>query len=198
MQNSLEKLVDRIYADGLQKAGKEADRLRESAKIDADKIIAEAKADAAEILKEAERSAANLKSNVNAELKLAFDQTLSNLKKEIKELIVLKTAGTGAQQLVSDYDLMAGFISEIISKMPEQNFSIEVSESQKKNYIDAISTRIPDKIQNLEISGGKMKGGFTIAQRGAGYHLDFTDETLQQYFSQFIRSAAMTIFKNSQ
>ena len=55
MQNKLQELTDRLYAEGLSKGKQEGEELVQKAKAEAEQIVNQAKAEAARIVAEASK-----------------------------------------------------------------------------------------------------------------------------------------------
>jgi V/A-type H+-transporting ATPase subunit E len=89
MTKKLQDLTEKIYNEGIQKAKEEADTIIKEAREKASAIEAEAKKKAEKTTAEAEEKAKETKKHVEAEMKMALDQSVAALKKEIIDLNVI-------------------------------------------------------------------------------------------------------------
>ena len=87
MENKIQELTEKIYAEGVEKGKAEAARLVAEAQEQASEIIKKAKADAAAIVADAQKKAAELDANSRAEIKLYGAQAVGALKSEAATIV---------------------------------------------------------------------------------------------------------------
>ena len=79
MENKIQELTEKIYAEGVEKGNVEAARIVEEAKVKAADIVNNAKAEAEAIVAAAEKKAAELEEHSRSEIKLYGVQAVSAL-----------------------------------------------------------------------------------------------------------------------
>ena len=79
MQNKLQELTDRLYAEGLSKGKQEGEELVQKAKAEAEEIVNQAKAEAARIVADAQKSADELKEKTEADIRMAGAQSVDGI-----------------------------------------------------------------------------------------------------------------------
>ena len=82
MENKIQGLTEKIYAEGVEKGNVEAARIVEEAKVKAADIVNNAKAEAEAIVAAAEKKAAELEEHSRSEIKLYGVQAVSAIKTE--------------------------------------------------------------------------------------------------------------------
>ena len=87
MENKIQELTEKIYAEGVEKSKVEADRLIEEAKKKAADIVKDAQQQADAIIAGAQKKAAELDANTRSEIKLYGAQAVGALKSEATDII---------------------------------------------------------------------------------------------------------------
>ena len=198
MQNKLQELTEKLYAEGLSKGKQEGEELLSKAKVQAEDIVAKAHAEAAAILAAANKDAEDLKTKVQSDLKMAAGQSIAATKKDIETLVVTKmTAEQTAAALTS-----AEFVKEVIlavakSFNTEEPVDLEVvlPEKLKKDLEPFVAGELA-KVLNGNVEATftkKVAGGFTIGPKDGGYFISFTDETFNALISEYLRPATKKI-----
>ena len=95
MENKIQELTEKIYAEGVEKGKVEADRLVAEAKAKAADIIKDAQRQAENLIAAAQKKVAELDANTRSEIKLYGAQAVGALKSEATDIItdaVVKSA----------------------------------------------------------------------------------------------------------
>ena len=87
MENKIQELTEKIYAEGVEKGKAEAERLVAEAQAKAEAIVKEAQAKADAIAAAAAKSAEELNANTRSELKLYGAQAVGAIKSEASTII---------------------------------------------------------------------------------------------------------------
>ena len=87
MENKIQELTEKIYAEGVEKGKAEADRLVCEAKESAAEIVKNAQAEAEAILAAAKKKAEELDANTRSEIKLYGAQAVGALKSEVATVV---------------------------------------------------------------------------------------------------------------
>ena len=198
MQNKLQELTDKLYAEGLSKGKQEGEELLAKAKVQAEEIVAKAHAEAAAIVAAAKKDAEDLTTKVQSDLKMAANQCVAATKNDIETLVVTKMTETEVKNALTSAD----FVKEVVLAVAkgfnaEEPVDLEVvlPEALKKDLEGFVASEL-GKTLNCEVSASfskKVAGGFTIGPKDGGYFISFTDETFNALISEYLRPATKKI-----
>ena len=194
MQNKLQELTEKLYAEGLSKGKQEGEEILAKAKVQADEIVANAHAEAAAIVAAAKKDAEDLKTKVESDVKMAASQSVAATKKDIETLVVAKMTEAEVKNALTSAD----FVKEVILAVAkgfntEEPVDLEVvlPEALKKDLEGFVAKELANALKgNVEASfSKKVAGGFTIGPKDGGYFISFTDETFNALISEYLRPA---------
>jgi V/A-type H+-transporting ATPase subunit E len=194
MQNKLQELTEKLYAEGLSKGKQEGEEILAKAKVQADEIVAKAHAEAAAIVAAAKKDAEDLKTKVESDVKMAASQSVAATKKDIETLVVAKMTEAEVKNALTSAD----FVKEVdlaVAKgfNTEEPVDLEVvlPEALKKDLEGFVAKELANALKgNVEASfSKKVAGGFTIGPKDGGYFISFTDETFNALISEYLRPA---------
>ena len=117
MSEELQGLLNKIQAEGLEKAESERARLVAEAKAQADKIIADAKAQADKIRKDAEADAEASRKKADAAVRQAARDVIISLKDDLQEKLRAVVREASAQAMTPE--AMAGLIATIAGQFAQ-------------------------------------------------------------------------------
>ena len=198
MQNKLQELTEKLYAEGLSKGKQEGEEILAKAKVQADEIVAKAHAEAAAIVAAAKKDAEDLKTKVESDVKMAASQSVAATKKDIETLVVAKMTETEVKNALTSAD----FVKEVVLAVAkgfntEEPVDLEVllPEALKKDLEGFVAKELANALKgNVEASfSKKVAGGFTIGPKDGGYFISFTDETFNALISEYLRPATKKI-----
>ena len=194
MQNKLQELTEKLYAEGLSKGKQEGEEILAKAKVQADEIVAKAHAEAAAIVAAAKKDAEDLRTKVESDVKMAASQSVAATKKDIETLVVAKMTEAEVKNALTSAD----FVKEVILAVAkgfntEEPVDLEVvlPEALKKDLEGFVAKELANTLKgNVEASfSKKVAGGFTIGPKDGGYFISFTDETFNALISEYLRPA---------
>ena len=194
MQNKLQELTEKLYAEGLSKGKQEGEEILAKAKVQAEEIVAKAHAEAAAIVAAAKKDAEDLKTKVQSDVKMAAAQSVAATKKDIETLVVAKMTEAEVKNALTSAD----FVKEVILAVAkgfntEEPVDLEVvlPEALKKDLEGFVAKELANALKgNVEASfSKKVAGGFTIGPKDGGYFISFTDETFNALISEYLRPA---------
>lgn len=198
MQNKLQELTDKLYNEGLSKGKQEGEALLQEATAKADSILAEARKEADGIIAKARKEAEELKTRVNADLKMAANQSIAATKQDIEKIVVAKITDKEVKTALSSAD----FLKEIITAVA-RNFNaaepvdleLVLPESLKKEMEPFVAKELSSILKSgiTASFSKKIGGGFTIGPKDGSYFISFTDETFTDLISEYLRPAAKKI-----
>lgn len=198
MQNKLQELTDKLYNEGLSKGKQEGEALLQEATAKADSILAEARKEADGIIAKARKEAEELKTRVNADLRMAANQSIAATKQDIEKIVVAKITDKEVKTALSSAD----FLKEIITAVA-RNFNaaepvdleVVLPESLKKEMEPFVAKELSSILKSgiTASFSKKIGGGFTIGPKDGSYFISFTDETFTDLISEYLRPAAKKI-----
>lgn len=194
MQNKLQELTDKLYNEGLSKGKQEAEEMVAKAKKDAAAILADARAESDKIVSAAQKDALDIKQKMETEIKMAFRQTITTLKNQIKNTLISNSINKPVTAVADNTSFLKELIMSAISAfnpkgsdmvslsllLPE-NKRIELESFFKSEATKQIKDSVEIKFDN------KIQNGFKIGPAKEGYHISFTDKDLQHLFSEFLK-----------
>ena len=194
MQNKLQELTEKLYAEGLSKGKQEGEEILAKAKVQAEEIVAKAHAEAAAIVAAAKKDAEDLKTKVESDVKMAASQSVAATKKDIETLVVAKMTEAEVKNALTSAD----FVKEVVLAVAkgfntEESVDLEVvlPEALKNDLEGFVAKELANALKgNVEASfSKKIAGGFTIGPKDGGYFISFTDETFNALISEYLRPA---------
>ena len=192
MQNKLQELTEKLYAEGLSKGKQEGEEFLAKAKVQAEDIVAKAHAEAAAILAAANKEAEDLKTKVQSDLKMAANQCVAATKKDIETLIVGKMTDEAVKKALSSADYVKELIKAVAEKFTTDGpveLAVVLPEALKKELEPFVTDELAKTLgAGVEASfSKKVSGGFKIGPKEGGYFISFTDETFTELISEYLR-----------
>jgi V/A-type H+-transporting ATPase subunit E len=196
MNVKLDSLIEKIKADGVDAASKQAEEILAAAKKDADDIVKKAKEKAEQYRKSAETDAENYQKNAEVAIQQAARDTVLVLKEKITAIL--------EQALLADVDktLDKNFLKELIVKVAEvwaKNDDVEVLVGDVD--VEALSAELKDALSKsikgtVEVKlDKKITSGFQIGKKGDDLFYDFTDESILEALRVFLNPKLAEILK---
>ncbi|MBO5820270.1 MAG: hypothetical protein J6R02_01615 [Alistipes sp.] len=197
--NKLQELTQKLYNDGLERGRAEAERLVAEAKESAAQIIADAKAEAEAIVKAAEDRAEDVAKNAMTEIALAGRQSMTKIKAELAEAVIMKTTGAAVKSATMD----AAFVKDMLLAMANNWTSSTVDVSlkallpeEKRAELDKVMQASVAELAKAGIEVGytkDIKTGFKLGEKNGGYYIAFTDESFDALLKEYLREKVSNI-----
>jgi V/A-type H+-transporting ATPase subunit E len=194
MENTLERMVDRIYQEGISKAEDRARQIVAAAEARAEEITGKARGEAAEILRQAKAEADKLLRTAESDLRLLASRSLSQLKSEIGRLITAKAVAQPVATAASDVSFISEVITQLLRTGAGGSVSLLVPDALREQITQQLSARLVNALNGLEVRPGNMKSGFTVVQKDAGYELDFSEAALMEFLEPYLKPAVAALF----
>ena len=198
MQNKLQELTDKLYAEGLSKGKQEGEEIVAKANARAEEIVAQAEDRARAIVEKAEKEAAELRQKTASDVKMAAGESIAATRQAIEKLLVGKMIEAPVKAALGD----SAFIREII-KAVAQGFSSQQSEDIALVLPESLKAELEpfvEKELSAQLGRGisasfskKIGGGFNIGPKDGGWFISFTDETFIELISAYLRPASRKI-----
>jgi V/A-type H+-transporting ATPase subunit E len=200
MSNKLEQLTNQLYAEGVDKANKEAEVILKEAQTRADKIIKDAQDKAAQIQKQAHEQAKNDEMNIKSELKLSSNQALNLLKQQISDLVQFKSIDEKVKDAMNDTKFVQSIIELSIKSWAEKNsidpnIILSDKDQELKTFLEqGIDKALKDKFEVT--TDGTIASGFQIAAKDGSYKLSFTDQDFSNLLRSILRKSTVEFLFN--
>lgn len=195
MQNTLERMVDRIYQEGISKAEDRARQIVSAAEARAEEITGKARSEAEEILRRAKAEADKLLKTAESDLRLLGSRGLSQLKSDIGRLITARAVAQPVATAASDVTFISEVITQLLRTGGGGSFSLVVPEALREQITAQLSARLGSGLNGLEIKSGTARSGFTVVQKEAGYELDFSEAALMEFLEPYLKPAVAALFR---
>ena len=187
MENKIQELTEKIYAEGVEKGNAEAARLVEEAKAQAAEIVKSAQAEAEAIVAAAEKKAAELDANSRSEVKLYGAQAVNALKSEAANIITDTVVKAAVKEALAG-DTMKALIVKIAERWSanEQIVISTAEAAELKAFFAKNAKALLDK--GVEIKQVNcLKTSFSIAPADGSYKVNFGEGEFEAYFKAFLR-----------
>lgn len=187
MENKIQELTEKIYAEGVEKGKAEADRIVEEAKAKAADIVKEAQKQAESIIADAQKKAAELDANTRSEIRLYGAQAVGALKSEATNIIT-DTVVKGAVKDAIAGDTMKALLVKIAERWSaNEQIVISTAEAEElKAYFAKNAKALLDN--GVEIKQvNSVKTSFSIAPVDGSYKVNFGEGEFEAFFKTFLR-----------
>ena len=187
MENKIQELTEKIYAEGVEKGKAEADRLVCEAKESAAEIVKKAQAEAEAIVAAAKKKAEELDANTRSEIKLYGAQAVGALKSEVAT-VVTDTIVKAAVKEARAGDSVKAMLVKIAERWnSDEALVISTSEAEElKAYFAKNAKALLDKgVEIKQVNGSKTS--FSIAPADGSYKVNFGEGEFEAFFKSFLR-----------
>ncbi|MDZ7740668.1 MAG: V-type ATP synthase subunit E [Bacteroidota bacterium] len=194
MENKLQELTEKLYAEGIDKANQEADEIRKKAEEQAEEIKKQAQKEAESIVQDAKKQAQEIKKNLESELKLSASQAVTALKQKIINLITAKVIDKPVEETFSDSDFIKKSVEKAIENWkPGEGGAADLTillpgktEEKFKSYFLSKENEILQKGFEVRFDD-KLSSGFMIKPVEGGFKISFTDQDFKNFFKTYLR-----------
>ncbi|MFZ5630082.1 MAG: hypothetical protein ACOY5B_13195 [Spirochaetota bacterium] len=195
MENTLERMVDRIYQEGISKAEDRARQIVSAAETRAEEITGKARSEAGEILRQARAEAEKILKTADSDLRLLSSRALSQLKSDISRLISAKAIAQPVAAAASDVTFISEIVTQLLKTSSGGNFSLVVPEVLRERITSELSSKLGGSLKGLEIAAGSARSGFIVMQKDAGYELEFSEASLMEFLEPYLKPAIAALFR---
>ena len=199
MSEELQGLLNKIQAEGLEKAETERARLVAEANTQAEAIIAEAKAQADKIRKDAEADAEASRKKADAAVRQAARDVIISLKDDLQEKLRAVVREASAQAMTSK--AMAGLIAKIAEQFAQNAASgaeVILPVREREEAAQKLIGCLPEVLKkNTTVQLGRgFAAGFKIGFNDSEVFLDFSDEALADVICEFVGPKLAAVIKS--
>ena len=187
MENKIQELTEKIYAEGVEKGKAEADRIIAEAQAKAEAIIKEAQAKAEAVVADAKKSAEEIDANTRSELKLYGAQALGALKSETATMLTDTVVKNAVKDALAGDSLKALIVKIAERWSADESLVISTSEAAElKAFFAAKAKVLLDKgVEIKQVNG--VKTSISIAPADGSYKVNFGEGEFEAFFKSFLR-----------
>ena len=187
MENKIQELTEKIYAEGVEKGKAEADRLVCEAKESAAEIVKKAQAEAEAIVAAAKKKAEELEANTRSEIKLYGAQAVGALKSEIATVVTDTIVKSAVKEALAGDTVKAMLVKIAERWNSDEALVISTAEADAlKAYFAKNAKALLDKgVEIKQVNG--MKTLFSIAPADGSYKVNFGEAEFEAFFKSFLR-----------
>ena len=187
MENKIQELTEKIYAEGVEKGKAEADRLVCEAKESAAEIVKKAEAEAEAIVAAAKKKAEELEANTRSEIKLYGAQAVGALKSEIATVVTDTIVKDAVKEALAGDSVKAMLVKIAERWNSDEALVISTAEADAlKAYFAKNAKALLDKgVEIKQVNG--LKTLFSIAPADGSYKVNFGEAEFEAFFKSFLR-----------
>lgn len=198
MGEELQSLLDKINADGIQKAEAEAARIIESARKEAESLLNSAKAESSVIVSKAEAEAEAFKQRAAASARQAARDIVLQLRSELSGRLNAAVKGAVAGALTPEF--MAQLIRELASSFassPEAELNIRAAVKDVPALDAALKNALADSLKKSPVlfAAPELTGGVQLEFNDSDCYFDFTDAAVNELLANYAGEQLAAVFK---
>lgn len=179
-ETHLDALVDKLYAEGIEKANTEAEKIVTKAREEAAEILKKANEQGAKIIEDGKSQAESFQTNAVGSVKQASRDVLLELENSIRELFA-KSFKTQAAASLNDPEFLKKLIADLVKAWAGgKDVSVMVNEAMVEKIMATAKDGVIKELgDGIEIKAGRnITNGFRIRREGEAVAFDFTDESV--------------------
>jgi len=192
MENKIQELTEKIYNEGVLKAKEEAESILNAARNKASEIENEAQKNAKNITDDAIKKAEKLKEQVETELKMSINQTISALKQELTNIVTLQAIQPSVKEIFNDVSFVQKIIEIVVKSWAEKGISdlkIAIPEEVYKEMETFFKNRLSAEMsKGIEITiADGIRTGFKVGPKDDSYQISFSDSDFINFFRSYLQ-----------
>lgn len=194
MADKIREITEKIYNEGVVKANKEADSIIADAKEEAKKIIHAAQEQKKSILEHTNMEAGELMKKTQAEIELAAQRLINNLKQHISDKLISIQVGASVKEVFDDNRFIEEMILLIVKnwlkdRKEETKLDLILSPGEEKRLADFFESKLMSELnKGLEIKvDDGVNSGFKIGPKDGNYIISFTENDFENYFRNYLK-----------
>lgn len=193
MNDKLNIITEKLYADGVEKAKEESNKMILDAKNQAQIILEKANSEADEILTKAKKEADDLERKVLTDLRLGGAQAVTSVKQTIESLISDSLSKDISSSVFDSNDFIEKLVLEVVDKWKDEkdvsDLNFVMSPEMKQSFDNGLKLKMKSLLdKGVDIKFDNIDGkGFEIIPNNGSYKIDFTDELFAKYFADYLR-----------
>ena len=197
LDSKMKDLSDYLRKSVLDPADEEKQNIIGNAEKDAAGIIENAKKEAEKIIKQAQTESDNIKAKTDSALNIAARQAIDTLKTAFEKEVLTSSVVKPVNEALKSDDIIKEFVAEVLKSYSNDDGSYELSlsEEMKGKLNDYIADAV-GKSSGIKLSAENVPSGFAVSVSGSGLKFDFTDESVVELLTEYIRPELRKILFN--
>ncbi|MFW5877733.1 MAG: hypothetical protein ACOCUP_01340 [bacterium] len=193
MHSKIKELTEKIQREGLEKANSEAERIKQEAIAEAEKLLSDAKKESEKIRENAKKESEDFTERMRSEFKMSQQQALTNLKKEITDIIQTKTIGEPVKSGLEDKEFINKLLETLIKNWKDSHESMDLEILLPADQLEDTEKYLKKKMSDLMNNGlvvkeyPGIKGGFEIKPQSGHYKISMTDEAFEMFIKEYFK-----------
>ena len=198
MSEELQSLLDKINADGIQKAEAESAKIIAAAKAEAERIVSAAKAEAEAVSARAESDAEAFRKRAVSAANHAARDIVLQLRAELASR--LKAAVSTAASAAMTPEFMAGLLKELAGKFaasPDTEISICCAVKDVAKLDAALKQALSESIKKdpVLIASPEISAGIQVEFSDDDCYFDFTEAAVTDLLAAYAGEQLAAVFK---
>lgn len=190
LDSKMKDLSDYLRKSVIDPAGKEKQEIIADAEKEAVQILKDAKKEAEEIVKDAELKSQTLKAKADSALNIAKRQAVDSLKIALEKKILANVITKPVKKALKSEDLIKEFVRDVLKIYSSDTNSYELSLSgeMKEKLNNFLLEELGKTVVNgIKLGEESILSGFTVSVEGTGLKFDFSEESLIDLLTEYIR-----------
>jgi V/A-type H+/Na+-transporting ATPase subunit E len=194
MEQKLQELTEKIYAEGVEKGENRAKEIIKEAESRAAKIIADAKKAAEDLRAAAQSEAEELLRKSESEIRLSSRQAMSAFRQSLTEAVAARVLDENVKRSLSDGALLREIIRSLIQKWDAFSAKAPALEvllpEEKRAELEAAfkGEALKELSKGMTVTfSDAVKNGFKIAPKDGGFRIDFSEQDFIEFFKHYLR-----------
>ncbi len=198
MSEELQSLLDKINADGIQKAEAESAKIIAAAKAEAEKIISAAKAEADAVNAKAQDNADTLRARALSAAQQAARDIVLQLRAELKNRLNAAISESASSAMTPEF--MAGLVAELAGKFaasPEAEITVRTAVKDVEALDAALKKTLFDSVKNspVLIASPEISAGVQVEFSDEDGFFDFTEAAVTDLLAAYAGEKLAEVFK---
>jgi V/A-type H+-transporting ATPase subunit E len=193
MQDKIQQLTEKLYAEGIEKAKTEAGQILEAARAEAANIVHDARVKAEKILHVSREESMELQKNIEGEIRIAARHAFTVVRQNIADMITLQANQKWLNGAFQDVDFMKDIMKHAIQTFIELDKNAEIKlvlpSHLDQKVIRYLESHIHESFHNqvfIDVSH-KIETGFRIGPTSTNYLISFTEQDFDNFIKRFLR-----------
>ena len=191
MEETLKKLTEQIYNEGVVKANKEAEEIINDAKNKANVIINGANKRAKEIVEQAQVDSEDIRKKVNTELESTANQSITAIKQSIANVLINNAIDKPLKDVFNDKNFLKDMILTMFKNwdINKEQGDFNILFPEKLKLDEFIQSELQSSLKNkITFKPSKsVENGFIIEPKDSSYKISFTEEDFNNFIKDYIR-----------
>lgn len=194
MVELIDKLTEKLYQEGVEKARAEGKSIRAQAEKDKNDIIKKGKEEAQHIVSEAKKKADDLRKTIETDVRMASQKAIATVRQRIEDMITVSLAEEATDKALKDSEFIIRILEKVIEQWNASEYSgesllIKLPEKEVKEIEKYFYGKAKKKMNNkiTFAPDAKIKAGFVIGPDDGKFKVGFSDKDFNELFQFFLR-----------